>query len=340
MRTRTLEYLCCPVCREHSLHIKDSVLARRDSGDGEIIEGTLACATCNYSTVIVLGVALLVANYQDYLTRNKGTILQCEHICMASTAVIEIIRSMPESPYGAIRSETWETPIGIESYINGQYGLNAGGSFYRYIVDLVSATASKKRSSTGILVDLGSNVGGCAARLAPLFQYSIGVDMSFLATLEARRINLGAPTKRSFLSIPVSSTSFVNEVHSMPDVASLDFIVADAFQLPILMSSIDLALMINLIDIVHSPMHLLEVICTALADNSRILVATPYYFRVDRNPPSSWQSLQQVGVGHTLARMGMLVTHESQKEWIIDFYQRYQQHWQCDVVLGVKQRSN
>lgn len=334
MRIETIQYLACPVCQNTTIAIDDKILPIVGT-DAEIFEGSLSCSSCKYRTVILAGLGILTPNPFDYLVAQKSVLCRSELSSNRSKACEALLADLPEHPYGMGRQETWETPHGIAVYASMQYLEREESAFYDYIAEITDSGVDGANTQGSLAVDVGSNVGGVTRRLAARFSYAIGVDLSLLALAEARRLNFHASGKPVEIREPVSATRCEPRSQCLTAQENMDFIIGDATALPIRRSAATVLAAINLIDITPNPTKTLRALFEfSQSSHSVLTVATPYYFRVDRNPPSTWGELEEFGVAEILQKWGAKIFSSEKKMWRLRFYPRYVQEWECDVVVA------
>jgi SAM-dependent methyltransferase len=129
-------------------------------------------------------------------------------------------------------------------------------------------------------LELGCGVGGLARVLKPYLKKYLGVDSSFASIALARHLNLGAPGPRGSIKIPedllkgwVSRPVYLEPAAPTKGV---DFIVGDLNHLPLQESSFDLALDLNVIDMLDEPSLFPKLKNLLLKKNGVAVQSSPY----------------------------------------------------------------
>jgi SAM-dependent methyltransferase/uncharacterized protein YbaR (Trm112 family) len=356
MREALLRFLTCPACTSvEPLRLNGDLLPLVEASVAfdlpSIVEGTIACTACLRRFPIVQGVPILVPEIEDYLSARKPELVEAIAREPVSRRCRELILSAKESLYGtATRRESWDTMQGLEMYFRHHYAefLFAANDPLGDVLttrETIYSTIAKRfflDDRRGTLVDLGCGVGGNIYRLGGRFDVSLGTDLSFSAIKVASDLfelgrlptfyTSGALSQR--MPAPEIQIERVNEIDA-------HFFVADATHLPVAAGSVDAAVLCNIIDIASEPSLLLHEASRMVLPGGSLLVVTPFYWRVDRTPPSKWLESEDQAPSQMLERLLLANGFGVQETlgflpWIHTFYHRYAQVWLCDAILSTR----
>ncbi|MBM3458463.1 MAG: class I SAM-dependent methyltransferase [Armatimonadetes bacterium] len=264
---------------------------------GEVQEGLLVCLTCGQQHPILAGVAILVPQPEDYLRKYYFCLRRdlARHGVLSSRADQWLSRHQPRTPkredYGAdFRfSQQFEEAADVaEAMGDGTASLYGGfGEWLRRTrgenpYSVLAGWARDWCRDRGLALDAGCSAGGLAARVGPLFQTVIGVDLSFLAVLLARRTLLHRPTaERSYLLTTSRGDGVERPIPSLGSERPLpgaEFVVADCTAFPCPVNLFGAVFSSNVVDI--APMGpVLDEAVRVLRPGGMFLLTDPFYFR-------------------------------------------------------------
>ncbi len=354
LNTSILPFLSCPVPRagavcggSPTLQPGGALPQRLGSMPEEIWEGSLHCGRCGTLFPILSGVAILVPQPEDYLRRyHKALCRDLKRHGDLSTAGWKWLESQGPAgseEYGAdFRfSQQFEKPGHIAQAISDDppalYGpfldwLTAAGAENPY--DVLAEWSRRLPTRRGLALDTASSVGGLLARFGPHFGASIGVDLSFLAILLARRALLHLPEREPTYLISRRRGEEVERPLNLDRVSGAEFAVADCTRLPFASGLFDAVFSSNLIDIAPYAATLDEA-ARVTAGSGWLLLTDPFYFRTGEAPTAEpRQTLRE-----DLAARGLEVKHERDGiPWVWGIYDR---HWRLyfNFCLAAQKKS-
>ncbi|MEX2586432.1 MAG: methyltransferase domain-containing protein [Actinomycetota bacterium] len=302
MKIESLSRLACPSAECAGELYVDEAEPSEVLGDGsELIEGILRCRSCGADYPVLLGVALLVPDLQQYLwgfwpeIERWGRQLQDVQISRTMLGYLGIASAhighagpppQPEenlgwsvSPYLQVHGDRESMMLGLPEgwwrSLVGRYGTE-GPDPYRYLLD----AAGRHRTDGGglLAVEVGAGIGWGAAELARDYGYCLGFDWSFTAVLTARRYFLSSPLPLEGYELETEKGSFTDRPLQRPAQRdNLDFVVADGARLPVAGAHAQCLAAINVLCAAADPMSLFEEFSRGLGPEGLLLLATPYW---------------------------------------------------------------
>jgi SAM-dependent methyltransferase/uncharacterized protein YbaR (Trm112 family) len=278
----------CPVCRGGQL-LSPLQIAQVLRREGEhIVEGILHCSTetCRREFPIVDGIPILVADLRRYVAENITEI-------RASNDLSADVESLLGDCCGP--GSAWDrTRQYLSSYGWDHYGdldpdqLNEQvqpGSVLRL---LTAALRLLDDRPDGLILDVGCSVGRSTFALAERHKTLVlGIDISFpmlqLAAHVLRQEQVSYARRR--VGIVYDRRVFPAR---MPAADRVDFWVCDALALPLPPRSVDLAMCLNILDCVVSPVQLLASLQYVLHSGGQTVLACPYDWSPVATPVESW----------------------------------------------------
>ncbi len=255
--------------------------------------GSLSCSECGSEYPVIDFVPLLVPKPFFYLRHNFSIIeTYLAHtrrplptsVKKSLYAVFLNMMNRPNEPVIPNRKGYEERFIDgvytrFKSYFESQAGMewepgifclgdirnNESPQLYPVIMDMI-----KKYHEPGSenAVDIACNLGGFTFMLSSLYKNSFGFDTSFEAIHSA---SLSADKKQ----IAFSHGSFtINK--NLDFLKKPNFFVSEAETTPFISDYIDLALALNIVDIVPDPVKLLKEIARITRKNGTVIITTPF----------------------------------------------------------------
>jgi SAM-dependent methyltransferase/uncharacterized protein YbaR (Trm112 family) len=284
-------------------------VAREESG--HIIEGVLHCSNpqCLREYPIVDGIPLIVRNIRQYVADNMLAIYGRRDLG-------ECIETMlgdacgPASGFEVIRQQ-------LSSYCWDHYAdfdqsevmeEPRPGSVARILkagLELVGAIPN------GPILDVGCSVGRGTFTLAEgVDQLVLGVDLHFpmlrLASDILRRGRVRYDRRR--VGLVYDRREFTASFESSTRV---DYWACDAAALPLATGAFSLAVGLNVLDCVYSPIELLNSISRILKPGGKVLLACPYDWSAGATPFEAWlggHSQRSPMKGSSIDVLGSLLT--------------------------------
>lgn len=353
-----LEYIVCPSCASGDLVISDQILPviRKSGCHEDILEGTLYCLKCGKACPILCGVAIVVANVNEYILLKAPEITATAlKLGLSDEAKKYIFRNSHSFYSQSASSQSWETTAGIDMYVMLHYGRQKDRpGITAALKNLLSAPAfidvyshcadiqTKYATHHDLALDIGTNVGGLAFRLAMVFEQVIAVDFSFRAAATARSILRHSPHKIEKLEPWVDGVCFSEcDVELPGQINNLEIIVSDAQRLPFRDNCFDAISAMHLLELVAKPKQFIAECARIQKTTGSFLHASPYYWRPDRSNTEDWLSTANMSSGtclrSTLASHGQQIIHEDREMlWPLLINGRYLQIWVSDLVISKK----
>jgi SAM-dependent methyltransferase len=320
--------------------------------DTDVEEGLLICDQCSALFPILGGILLWLPDSRTYLLRRYVEVqsLIAENGLLISDQLRQFMQGFaPASQAIGFTPASWESDAGIQVYKRAQYssifpkaessaGLTTFQStpgyrdFYERCLDIVGARCKMHHHA----VDIGCGVGGFTYRLSKLFSNVLGLDYSLKAVSTARQLtesyanpSLVTP-ERSYPNTPVITSATTGKI---------DIITGDITSLPLRTGTFDLAVSLNLIDVLPEPEQLISASAKALSQGGLFLLSTCFYWRVDRSACRNWL-LTATDVERCLVTHGFRVLeHHERIPWLLPMSERYTQVWDADIFLAQRDIS-
>jgi len=309
-------------------------LPLRLSDDGEdILEGALRCGSCRAAYPVISGVAVLHPDPGGYLRRYYGSVLRDvrRHGDLSPTARTWLARRYGREAgaedYGAdFRfSQQFEPPWAMARAMvrepEALYGEFAGWlRSVRGPYEVLADWAAELPRERHLALDAGCGGGGLVSRIASGFQAALGVDLSFLAVLLARRAVLHLPEpERSYVFTPRRGKE-VERPLTVTRAASAEFVVGDCCALPFARGLFDVVCSSNVIDIagVERP---LDEAARLVRPGGVLLLSDPFYFREGEAPQGEPVEVLRAEV----RRRGFRI--EAEQDGVPWAWATYDRHW-------------
>lgn len=347
-----LSKLICPKCLGNKLVISSCDIEVLESESNVVLEGTIACEKCKSNYPILLGIPLLVSNLKSYITNNRNEIMMSLHEENASKSSIDYINNISSlSIYGSGgKLESWESPQGINTYIYNQYDQKIytdneflkppydGYNLYKYVAECITKIASSKDN---VLVDIGCGTGGMTYYLRDFFNQAICIDYSFTAILQAQRLLSGIPSRKTSYDRYTSSQSKTLCDIDVYIKNNINYIVADATNIPLESGVSDICTSINILEVVSDSSSMIEGISKICKSGSLYINVTPFYWRHDRSSVESWITDKSNNDSSALLQFlsdndFTVIEENKEAPWYLKFYERYYQLWITHLSISKK----
>jgi SAM-dependent methyltransferase/uncharacterized protein YbaR (Trm112 family) len=303
--------LCCVnnSCKKAGLNL-ESYLGTED----ECIEGFLTCKICKSKYPVILGVPILLENFHKYASQRIITfgkwIVNCK-----SPEIKLFLKSEGAKIGGHTCNDHYEeNGIWYKSYLN---------THNRYPSDDRLLSLHKKQikpnhiykiltdedlNLKGIGLDIGCSIGSSTFELSRKLSYVFGIDLSFSFILEARKIV--QKRKRR----------------------NMEFIVADATNLPFKSKFFHTIVALNVIDRLDFNKFIFSV-NNSIKKNGKLILIDPYHF-VDDNGKDKFDSIQ---IRKKLEKFGYKINNEeSYIPWIMKINERSYLFYFVDFIEAEK----
>lgn len=306
----------------HLVCVKDSCRSDLElecirSKDDDCAEGFLCCQGCRAVYPVIEGVAVLVNDIVSYasdrprvfgrwLVESKSARMK-EFLKQCARQIKPLIKNRYEvggawfEPYLAMHSPRSKTDRHFARIIKQDFE-----DFYTNIVQVIL----RKFSSKQMCLDLGCATGTTTGKLAGKFGFVFGTDQSF---------------------------SFIREARKLNNSENMEFLVANAPELPFTTNKFDLIVALNMIDLVE-PKKLIECIHSLLSIKGSAVLTDPYDFRDESGNPRKLydgRSIRRllVNSGFTIDRS---TSGESFWPWILRMYNRAYLVYFADLIIASK----
>lgn len=251
------------------------VTPRFDSNEHELIEELMQCQNCGTNYPVISGVSIVLPRITTWCRENYYYIQSGAALTSGIGSEMQQwladrqwhLGNRPADNY--YESERWNTiftATHYDSVSNGNHDISPLGKFIEsqpQVFEVVEQMISCQLDGPVMrALDIGTNVGGMALRLAAHAKDVIGIDTSFNSILTARKIQCGAP---------IAQTSYRRyhdghhyEQRTLPgQISNSEFLVASLFDLP-LTGQYELVTALNIIDAVNEPRQVLCALTEAI----------------------------------------------------------------------------
>ncbi len=259
MKRYLLDLLVCPNCLPEEIPFGKPTIKQEEEGD--IIFGELICPKCSNRYPIKNGIAI---------------------IC-------------PDPSQVPLPSNKYENPKVVSSYLWSHYGDLIGDEEH---VDSYVKWASLMDVQPGICLDIGCAVGRFSLEMAQKVNFVIGIDLSFAFIKTAREI-----AKKGMLPDfeLIEEGNIVSkrkiELGRLWNPHKVDFLVADALNLPFPSEIFSTVASLNLIDKVPSPIkHLKEMDRVSKSKDSQLIISDPFSWSTEASPEEEWLGGKENGI--------------------------------------------
>jgi SAM-dependent methyltransferase len=249
MKEFFIEFLICPSCLPEEYSLQENV-KQRDGDD--IISGELLCPKCRKVFPIRDGVAFL----------------------------------HPTPELIPLPGNKYETPQSLSSYIWGHYGNLMGEEEH---IDAYQTWAELVEESPGLAIDIGCAVGRFSLEMSTKSDMVVGVDISLLFIETARKL-----AKEGKLKVKIFEEGLITREKTLLLPSSwrpekVEFIIADALNLPFKTGSASVVSSLNVIDKVPSPLrHIKEMDRVSRKSDAQCLISDPFSWSTDSSPIDEW----------------------------------------------------
>ncbi len=259
MRHSVTDELACPACRS-DLRI-DEISSRGD----DCVEGFINCEACGRTYPILGGVAIMMNDFAGYASQRAKTLggwlleSRSDKMKRFLKENARRVRKAPQDRYEA--GGAWFAPYlemrSPHSSVDRHFaGLVRGRNFQDFYSEVAQLVTDKFAAGRTCL-EVGCATGNLSTEMTGKLGFVFGVDRSFGLISEARKRN---HTKKA------------------------EFLVADSLAPPFHGRTLDLAVSLNLLDLVK-PEAFLSHIRDLLVDGGSLVLADPYDFRDARGNP-------------------------------------------------------
>jgi SAM-dependent methyltransferase len=364
MRVASLTWLACPApgCAGE-LSVAPSVPPKwGDAGQSELLEGILACGSCEAEYPVILGAAILVPQQHRYLWAFWNEIERCEKEAGAEishtmrsylgVSAAYIGRAEPDDPWD--QSLDWTTSPYVQAHFDAEsltdgippgWWQDAVSRFghestdpYRYL--LSTARGIKGQAGDGLAVEVGASVGRTAADLAGDYRYCIGLDWSFRAVLSARRLLLSQPSRQETYPLEGERGDLVErELRPVRSPDNLDYVVADGAALPFAQGGTACVAALNVLCAVTTPKQLVDELCRVAAPGGLLLVSSPYWS--DTEPGLQKSRLALSGPGDTRAALEScfeILAEQDMVPWLLRLAKRRWNVYLCHCLIAARRQ--
>jgi SAM-dependent methyltransferase/uncharacterized protein YbaR (Trm112 family) len=361
MNIRALTHVACPACKGQLVLDGESssisVLMVHHS-DTDVLEGMLRCTSCRLAYPIMCGVAILCHPLEDYLLDHSAEVAIFASQWGASARTLRWLGSQQSFfMSGDYRTTSWDNVSSLNMYLGMHYldpqqipfGDDDMASLFRGLSSVSFYDALEVfidqiyDLTSGVLVDIGCNVGGLLHRLRKKFDFLVGIDISFAAALYARSILLRSPHRLDRCRLRTAGSGVAELQIDVPIASNVEVVVGASDQLPIALGTMTAACAANILEIVHDPMGLLDEMDRVLCKGGTFIHTSPYYWRADRSPISKWLCSDTIDTEEYLLKWlserGCSVRGVKEIPWLLRHYDRYFQYYLVQVIGGQKMRA-
>ena len=241
--------LVCPVCRCSSEEPAPLELNADRAVEGDVVSGSFSCPDCSRRYPVLDGVAVLDP---------------------------EPLRSTYDRP-DFLQAYLWTHYADLSPDLVAEAGLPGGDYFARLGGD----------AGSGVVLDLGCNVGRLTFDLAKTADHVLGIERSFEAVKRAREI---ARTGRVAFHLKDEGDRgrYVDLDASSIVRPNVEFVCGDAAALPLPPACADTIVAANLLDRLPRPEVFLERADRALRPGGRLILSLPFTWREAGTDRDRW----------------------------------------------------
>jgi SAM-dependent methyltransferase/uncharacterized protein YbaR (Trm112 family) len=278
----------CPWCRtEHERESRIAlVTAIRETAD-TVEEGVLHCSdsSCQLEYPIIDGIPILVPDVRAYIAQHIQPISERDDLSATMEGIVGDAAG-PGSAFDTTRQH-------LSTYAWDGYGdrdpKESGGPAPGAVVDCLQRGLEITGSEfDGPAIDLGCAVGRTGFELAERSDALVlGIDVNFAMLRLAQRVLRSGTVRypRRRVGIVYDRREF--DV-TFPGADRVDFWACDALALPFADSTFGLAVGLNVLDCVNSPLDLLASIRRSLRPGGTAILATPHDWSANATPVEAW----------------------------------------------------
>jgi SAM-dependent methyltransferase len=262
----------------------------------QIEEGFLLCGNCGLKYPIIYGIPIIWNDFANYLANRPR--LGGHLLLSAKNAEL---KAFIKHTLSKIRKATSDVSL-IEKRWCGIYLANQKAKFYSTVRKLIG-------TNSGVAVEHGCSIGNMTRHLATNYDYAFGIDKSYYAIAEAKKL----------------------------DKKNLDFFVADSLEHPFGKSRFDFVLALNLFELVE-PRPLVKLFARQLRKDGILLLSDPYDF--ERGNKSVKEPLYADSLRAELKKHGMSIQPKTERPsfvpWRLRLHDRAILHYATDLVIAKK----
>ena len=280
----------------------------------ECIEGFLSCENCTSKYPIIQGVPILMENFHEYARKRILSfgkwIVNCK-----SPEIKAFLRSEGVKIGNPTYNDRYEeNNILYKSYLKAHYGYPSDDKLLSLLKKeikpdhIYKMLTSNTLNLNGIGLDIGCSIGSSTFELSKKLSYVFGIDLSFSFILEARKRMQNRKSR------------------------NMEFIVADATNLPFRSKFFQIVVALNVIDRMDFKKLILS-INSCIKKYGKLILADPYHF-VDNNGKEEFDSVQ---IRKKLEKFGYKIKNrESYIPWILKMNERSYLFYFVDFVEAIK----
>jgi SAM-dependent methyltransferase/uncharacterized protein YbaR (Trm112 family) len=350
----------CPRCRAagHGEHPLTIGLVEHQAQNQGFVHGALHCSNtaCAYEYPVVDGLPLLVPDPRQLLAERHLELCLREDLPPGVLGMLHEAAgpgSWLDTRRQNLSSAIWDhygDTDPAERPAAGEPGADPGPT-PGAVIRLLKAALEMVPGGSGPALEVGCSVGRCTLELATATRgLVLGVDLSLPALQAARRcIDSGIVTyDRRRLGLLYERRTF--PLPAAADAAArVDFWAADALALPLRPGQFTLAVALNVLDCVASPVQLLRSLAAAVTPGGHFVLSCPYDWSGRVSAPDMWiggHSPRATAGGDSGALLRLLLTPgahaqslpavrivgEARHRWHVRLHERYTAAYDVDLL--------
>lgn len=279
----------CPVCKRSSGKQNPVHLGRvTKENESHVLEAILICTdpACQREYPVIDGIPILICEIRRYLSENVFQVCQNREFSPEIASILNDCcgqGSALDTLNQHLSSYGWDHYAEFDPSENP--GISKPGMVSRVLqrgMDLLGDL------SPNLILDIGCSVGRTSFDLASRYRCpTLGIDMNFsmlrMAAETLRHHVVRYPRRRIGLVYDHREFPVSFEQHDQGD-----FWACDAIALPFRDHQFDLAVSLNTMDCVQSPMDFLRSLSTSLTDGGKVVLACPYDWTSSVTPIEGW----------------------------------------------------
>ena len=261
----------------------------------EIHEGTLNCKNCEIVYPILYGIPIMWGDPIQYFSNRQklgGELLSSVQSPQLKSLIKNALSKASKNTDLSLIEKRW-----TEIYLQNQKS-----KFYDHIIKSTD-------SNYNTVLEHGCSIGIISRSLSKKTSKVFGIDKSFYAIMEAKKLGL----------------------------ENAEFVVADSLDNPFGDVKFELILGLNLFEIIE-PKQLIKLISTQIQKNGKLILSDPYDY--DRGTRTVKEPLYEDTLRAELINYGFVISSNTKKSsripWELKLHDRSQLQYLVDLVIAHK----
>ncbi len=261
----------------------------------EILEGTLTCKNCEIVYPILYGIPIMWNDLTAYLSNRQrlgGELFSSVQSPQLKSLIKNALCKASKNNDLSLIEKRW-----TEVYLQNQKS-----KFYDYIIKSTDENYDS-------VLEHGCSIGIVSRHLSKKSSKVFGIDKSFYAIMEAKKLGLG----------------------------NVEFVIADSLDNPFGDVKFEMILGLNLFEIIE-PKQLIQLISTQIQKNGKLILSDPYDY--DRGTRTVKEPLYADTLRDELVKHGFAISSNTKKSsripWDLKLHDRAKLQYLVDLVIAHK----